>query len=114
MTQGCGEESEARKELRTEVLAGGAARWVYTALYQFTLSPLNSEIPSSVSAEDEGIRSQTSGCVRPGSSWGKQSGMGACRIQGLQGEGRAPVVWKVGRDGLGLREILGSSGDELA
>lgn len=105
MTQGCGEESEARKELRTEVLAVGAARRVYTALYQFTLSRLNSEIPSSVSAEDEGIRSQTSGCVRPRSSWGNQ---------GLQGEGRAPVVWKVGRDGLGLREILGSSGDGLA
>lgn len=113
MTQACGEESEARKELRTEVLATAPARRVYTALYQVTLSRLNSEIPSSVSGEDEGIRSQTSGCFCSGSSRGKQSGMGACRIQGLQ-EGRAPVVWKVGRGALGLRELFGSSGDVLA
>lgn len=98
----------------TEALARGAARRVYNALYQFTVSHLNSEIPSSVSTEDEGIRSQTSGCFRSGSSRVKRSGMGAYRIQGLQREGGAPVVWKVGRDGLGLRELFGSWGDVLA
>lgn len=114
MTQACGEESEARKELRTEVLATATARQVYAALYQFSLSRLNSEISISVSTEDEGIPSQTSGCFHSGSSCGKQSGMGAYRIQGLLGEGGAPVVWKVGRDALGLRELFGSSCDVLA
>lgn len=75
---------------------------------------LNSEISISVSTEDEGIRSQTSGCFHSRSSCGKQSGMGAYRIQELQGEGGAPMVWKVGRDALGLRELFGSLGDVLA
>lgn len=39
----CGEEPETRQELGMEVLARGATRRVYPALYGVTLSHLNSE-----------------------------------------------------------------------
>lgn len=45
-----------------------------------------------------------------------QSGQGweLTEFRDFGGEGGAPVVWKVERDALGLRELFGSWGEVLA